>query len=867
MKTLVFLFFAIPVISFGQELRWNFENNDLTQWYQNLPDRWEISSENVIGGSYSLHTAYDNAKAGTDWISLFHNPLKLDEAKTVWQFSVRYKYRPSANNHWEVMLASDNLPGDDKLMESALVLGVNYRGSDDEIRMWKQKGELCESILSTGFNWEQNIKAGSIVSLKITRIPGGHISLEMDTFGGCYFQIGETVEPEITQSQSFLVCYTYSASYDRGLYFDDLLINGKFQEDTPALKIHAIHVLSPNRIMIEFNQIVKVEKENNFYIEGVGCGAAINMAGRYIEIGLPFAMLQGEEYRLKISGISDMFNKSLLVSEQNQLFYYPAVNDVVINELLADPLPQVLLPDAEFIELFNTTDKKISLFNWGLRVNNKMAILPNISIFDGEFLVLCNADSAAIFEVLDVKTIGIHDFPAISNQSVRISITDQSGRLMHAVDYSNKWYESELKQDGGWSMEMVNPKDPCIGKGNWKESEDYRGGTPGQVNSVFSESAANKAPKLWRAAVTDSGSILLFFSEPMDSSSLMLKESYSVDQNIGSPVLIKPSWPIANRVELFFTKKFEPAIIYRISLSGDPCDCSGLLIGNHETAIFSIPENADSSDLVINEIMFNPRPTCEEYLELYNRSLKTIDLKKCRLITGDPISSPKAISADYFQMAPDSYVVLAKNYTGIDSDHEFGHPEKLVIWPGMPALTDAGAHLYLLDKSGRGLDAAFYSPDFQQSILQETKGVALERISPEVSGMLGGNWHSAASDAGYQTPAAPNSQSASKESKNCIILSPKTITPNSDGIDDGLSICYRMDEPDYMARIFIFDRMGNLLAVLANGSILGSSGGYSFKGYSDAGVLLKTGLYIMYFEAYDDSGSRFVQKKTFVVAE
>jgi len=104
------------------------------------------------------------------------------------------------------------------MMDYALVLGVNYRGSDDEIHLWKQKGEKAESIISTGFNWEDKIKPGLPVFFKITRSALGLIILEIDTCRGCYFKIGETMEPEITQSQSFLICYIYSPSYDRGLW-------------------------------------------------------------------------------------------------------------------------------------------------------------------------------------------------------------------------------------------------------------------------------------------------------------------------------------------------------------------------------------------------------------------------------------------------------------------------------------------------------------------------------------------------------------------------------------------------------------------------------------------------------------------------
>ena len=290
MKTLVFLFFIIPVISLGQEVRWNFEDNDLTQWYQNVPGRWEVSDEYPITGKYSLHHAFDNDKADVDWIALFHDPLKLAESQAIWQFSIRYKYKPSAKNNWAVMFAGSNLPGNDKLMDYALVLGVNYRGSDDEIRLWKQKGENIESILSTHVNWENDIKTNNPVSFRITRTINGLISVEIDTSGGNFFKIGETIETEIIHSQFFLVYYKYTSTYDRGLYFDDLYIEGNFSKDTLQPRVKTIHTISSKSILVEFNKIVSTKEGNGFCIGGIGCRSPQNTIGSYLLVDLPFEL-------------------------------------------------------------------------------------------------------------------------------------------------------------------------------------------------------------------------------------------------------------------------------------------------------------------------------------------------------------------------------------------------------------------------------------------------------------------------------------------------------------------------------------------------------------------------------------------------
>ena len=147
----------IPVFSLGQELQFTFEDQDLTNWYQSSGSHWAIVSENPVSGEYSLSHIFDSEKDNTDWITLFHWPLEIVKNSTTWLFSLRYNYHPSSNNNWAIMLGTDCLPDNNLLVEKALILGVNYSGSDDMLKLWTKNEDELNLIINTGFNWEENI--------------------------------------------------------------------------------------------------------------------------------------------------------------------------------------------------------------------------------------------------------------------------------------------------------------------------------------------------------------------------------------------------------------------------------------------------------------------------------------------------------------------------------------------------------------------------------------------------------------------------------------------------------------------------------------------------------------------------------------
>lgn len=864
MKILVLLIWAIPVISFGQIVAVDFENNDLTGWYENTESRWHIRDNNPINGNFSLIHEYDNTEDGIDWIALLHDPIDNSKTSISWEFSIRYDHNPSSSNNWAVFLSISDLPYTPENVEEAFVFGVNYQGSNDELAFWRQVGQTSELAYSTGFNWEDHIKPGQPVKIKIESFPNRSIQVSIDTANNGYKLIGSANDIDFLPSNMFLLYYKYTSTYDRGLAFDDLKITAVVNKDITPPELEQIRILDPSKIELAFNEIIKMTVENSFCVNGIGCGQAEQQIGKNLHVDLPYAIKAGNTYSINLPQIKDISGNPLNKSIYE--FYYPKANDIVISEIMADPNPRVKLPSVEYLELFNRTDKKISLKDWHLKINNKQILLPEFTISPGQYMLICEKDSIEQFSENNCAVLGIDNFPAISNEECLLILSDRNDQTIYTLSYTNSWFKTPDKKEGGWAMEIINPNEPCLEYENWSESEDESGGTPGKANSVLNVVNNSGAPEIYRAAIMDNHHIVLYFSEPLDSSSINNPTFYEIDHNIGFPDSIKVSIPPIKCIRLTYSKEFQHDIDYQISLTSDITDCQGNTFDIQQYSNFRFPELADWNDILINEIMYNPFINEEEFIEFYNPSVKTIDLKDWSLIIGDTAKSRFKITNEYFPIYPGGYVIIADKLPNEIRMSEITYRKRMILKADMPGLLNSGNQIYLYNNKDQLIDKAIYSPSDQHPFFENSQGVSLERISAEMPGDDPNNWQSASSDAGYKTPAGKNSQNQETIKINSISLNTDAITPNSDGTDDILTISYTLDKPGYMGKIMIFDISGNIQNTLMDGGLLGTSGSVNYDGKDRSGNILPTGYYIIYFDAYSTESKGFKSKKTFVIA-
>lgn len=530
--------------------------------------------------------------------------------------------------------------------------------------------------------------------------------------------------------------------------------------------------------------------------------------------------------------------------------------DVVIDEIFPDPSPSVGLPDAEFIELKNVSSSTFNLRDWQISDGSSTeTIKKDFLLQPDSFVVICATSAASAYSVFG-STIGVSSFPSLNNDGDIIYLKSPEGLTVHAIAYNISWYQNDIKSGGGWTLEMVDTKNPCTGFGNWKASTDAKGGTPGQKNSVDGINKDEQAPLLLRTYTMDSTTIVAVFDEPLDSNSASQIGNYTIDNGINNLVAALPQSPLFNEVILKLPQKLSSNTIYQLT-ANNISDCVGNISASG-TAKAGLPFLADTNDIAINEILSNPKTNGYDYVEFYNRSNKVIDMKQLYVSTRDATGLLKSITqlrSTSLLFFPGEYYVITENKLWVEQNYVVKNPDKMIELSSLPSLPDDDGIVVLLNTDQTVIDELHYSSKWQMALISDASGVALERIDYNKPAQNADNWASAASTAGFGTPTYQNSElKPDQQLKGEINILPKIFSPDNDGYEDYCFINYQVPDPGYVANITVYDAAGRVVRTLANNATLALTGSFKWDGLDDRQQKLSVGIYIIVTQVFDLTG-------------
>ncbi|WP_158010183.1 lamin tail domain-containing protein [Hymenobacter glacialis] len=792
---------------------------------------------------------------------------------TVWEFWANLRFATSSGNLADVWLIASQT---DLKNTGNSGYFVRLGGTDDEVSLFRKDSTKSAVLVIDGANGTLASATNNLVRVRVTRTTANRWTLERDFTGGRNF-VAEAAQPtDATYQRSVAVgvALLYSSANNRSFFFDDFAVT----DATAPLLLRAVPA-SARLVDVAFNEALNVASASNLANYRLQSGAVPTAAqvlpNNPAVVRLAFGADFAATNVLEVRNVADLYG-NLAAGPLQTTFAgaavppaTPQVGELLITEIFADETPQVGLPLSEYIEIYNRSNRVISL--GGVRLSKpgstSAAILPDTAkLLPGQYAIVCGSTRVLQFATYG-KVYGPTNFPSLNNGGDQLILRGRDGRTLFEVSYSDAWYGDAKKKDGGWSLEMVDTNNYCAGASNWTASTAAIGGTPGKANSVAAARPDATAPTLLRAVALNPTTVRLYFSEKLDSTSAAILSRYVLAAP--SPAVTRAA-PVAPDFRLVDLTLAAPLLASRSTTLTvqTATDCVGNASAPLQSATFALPEPAVSGDVVINELLFNPRVSAVRFVELLNRSPKFINLQGWQIANlkadGSGVDA-KPLSAGPLVLAPGQVLAFSTNSSIIQSQYPTSTDvANLVQVASLPTFPEESTAL-LFNGSGIEQDRFAYSKKLHLSLLASQDGVSLERI--RASGpTLGSNFHSAAGAVGYATPGSPNSQAQDAPGGDQeLTVTPEVFTPDDDGLQDFTTLNYHLDQPGYAATVTVYDALGRLTRRLVRNETLPVNGFIQWDGIDDKGRKAAVGYYILHVELFRPSGGEKREYKKTVV--
>jgi hypothetical protein len=394
-------------------------------------------------------------------------------------------------------------------------------------------------------------------------------------------------------------------------------------------------------------------------------------------------------------------------------------NDLLINEIMFAPNSD----EPEWIEIYNYSNEQKNINGIKIADGNSLTRIldSNISINPYEYFIIAKDSSIYLKHEIESKII-ISSFPSLNNNGDKVILLDSLERVLDSLEYTSNW---DLIPSN--SLERIDFEVPSTDSTNWGSSKALIGSTPGKTNSIAAKDL-------------DVALSRIFFEPqfPLEGEEIeifvMIKNvgksaaDFSVRLNIDSN-LDSLSDENFDRLENLFLNE-DDSILVKFNRRYKVTTNEVLLIAEIEfnfdedtlnnRKIISVAPGYQPHSIVINEIMNYPQTGDVEWIELYNRTNKKIDLKDW--VVSDMIASPveNLITEKSFLINADNFVIIAKD-SSIFNQYELD--EEKVIISAFANLNNDEDGVIIKDRFGKTIDSIRYKSTWQIS-----KGYSIEKV-------------------------------------------------------------------------------------------------------------------------------------------
>ncbi len=836
--------------------------------YSQITENWTRTSLNEspewIGESEMFHINSDlnclelNASEESSSAFLFTASEAIIDAE--WNFSVTLDFNPSSSNYCVVYLCCNQCEVSTSLEGYYIKIG----DTSDNVSLWKQKNSESVKLIN-GLEKILDL-SGFKLDVKVKRDDKGNWSLYTSLNNGEFIMEGQVFDDDILTSAFYGMFCKYTSTRRDKFHYGPIQVTGEPYTDQVPPRIISHNLSKGKNLELMMSEDVNPDLLNVKLNESIVDLENVTYEGDIIDIIFKEKVNNSSKGSIAISGIKDLSGNA----QNDTILYYsyfkPNRYDIVISEILIDPDPVVSLPECEFVEIYNQTEHEINLFQYRIIINGKSTIFPEYILKSHEYAIIVSDSKVNYYENNNVISVG--SLPSLNNSEGEIIIDNDENNISDAIKYPFVNLSSDFKEDGGWSLEKIDVSNQDLSSNNWDYSLDLNGGSPGYRNSNQMANEDNSNPFIECISYNDEKSFTIHFSEAIDTSSLKAS-GFEIDKNSIDKIEIDSIF--FSNATIYMNQSLGEGMNNSISIHDDKIiDLNNNNLYNDYLWKVGVPEEIDSFDLCINEVLFNPLPDEDDFIEIYNRSDKIIFLDDIYLanISNDSPEKLYSINSNHQLIFPGEYWVFSKDAAALSIQYDI--VKQQVLQCDLPWLNDDAGNIAIVDRNGHIIDLFEYNEGMHYELLNSQEGVSLERLNVNSPTNNSNNWHSASTEAGYATPTYINSQLYPENQivqDKWIWLEEETLSPNSDGEKDYLIVNYKMPDVGYSATIRIYNRNGVPVQTLCENSLLSTEGFWQWNGIQSNHIKAPMGIYIVYAEAFSTEGDVIQEKLICVLTD
>jgi hypothetical protein len=572
-----------------------------------------------------------------------------------------------------------------------------------------------------------------------------------------------------------------------------------------------------------------------------------------------------KRYSLSIRQLADLEGNFL--QDTTVQFTFSDPTDIprkalIINELMPAPKADQDLPNVEYIELFHAGENELRLA--GVRLSNSRSgiVLREQWLQPGEFLILAPENQAALFHEFGM-VLPLRSWPTLLNSGDEVTLVSASGQEIDRIGYTTASWGGSDFANGGYSLEVPRPDFLCNSTILLRPSIHPDRGTPGSLNSIYSLDSEWEVPTLASVDFVDSLQIRMVLSGPVLPDLMVEHISFSPSLSIDSLWFFNDTETlIVLKTPALFNERYEMKIVGIV-------DCLGNLLSEQLMTII-LSEAPAIGDLIINELLFNPRTGDPKFVELKNASQKFLRLENWALSaigSSGSLDPARVFGRAGLILGPGEYLAITTDSSALKLAYPRAIPGTFVQIPSLPSYPISGGTVVLISPDLQIVEKFTYNEDLHHPLLRDSKGVSLERVSPLIAGSDPSNWQSASGNEGFATPGRRNSQAISGDFESGPIrIDPEVFDPQGSTGASFTTISYQLDQPGWVGTFKLYSAAGQLIQTLAQNQVLGTKGLFTWTGTDSSGKLVRAGYYVLVVELYEPGGKTDLIKKTLVVA-